>query len=58
MRLDLCLQRPLLRETLKVEEPPEQGWLAFSVRQNQVTLRELLQASSRVKTKLPLKAAD
>jgi len=29
-RLGLLLQRPLLRETAKLEEPPEQGSLALS----------------------------
>ena len=50
-RLDLRLQRPLLRETLKMAEPPRQGLLAVSMRQPQATPFELLQASLPVKTK-------
>ena len=50
-RLDLRLQRPLLRETLKMAEPPRQGLLAVAMRQPQATPFELLQASLPVKTK-------
>jgi hypothetical protein len=57
-RLDLRPQRLLLLETLKVEEPPEQGWSTVSMQQCQVTLRPLLRASSQVKSKLQQKAAD
>ena len=30
-RLDLPQQRQLLREILKVEDPPDRGWLAVSM---------------------------